>query len=205
MKKLVERVFDDLDDRIEAVKTESFTFRGRTYTLDLGEKNVTRLENALEPFITAATATREAAKPPTKKAKTKAKKKSGHGKGNRNRDYRAEYEARRRRRLERMGEYDPAADGPSANQIRMWARDNNIHVGEKGTIKREVRMAFLEAHQARIAQAQQAQEEPQGEAQQETAQPIGPPLLPPLPGMREYDPATDTRIDPLNDDSALSA
>jgi hypothetical protein len=45
-------VTDDIDGSLRA-ETVAFSFDGRSYEIDLGEKNRTRLEKSLEPFITA--------------------------------------------------------------------------------------------------------------------------------------------------------
>jgi len=52
-KKQVVTITDDIDGR-EGAETVSFTYSGRTYEIDLGDKNRARLEKALEPFIGAA-------------------------------------------------------------------------------------------------------------------------------------------------------
>lgn len=46
---------DDLDERItEGVQTYSFGYQGKSYEIELGEKNAAKLEKALAPFIAAA-------------------------------------------------------------------------------------------------------------------------------------------------------
>lgn len=45
-------VTDDLDGSPQAA-TVAFTFDGQSYEIDLGEKNRTKLEKSLQPFITA--------------------------------------------------------------------------------------------------------------------------------------------------------
>ena len=51
-KKIV-TITDDIDGRAGA-ETVSFAYAGRSYEIDLGEKNRAKLEKALEPFIGAA-------------------------------------------------------------------------------------------------------------------------------------------------------
>src|SRR3954451_19078338 len=52
-KKEVVTITDDLDGRAGA-ETVTFAYAGRSYEIDLGEKNKAKLEKALEPFIGAA-------------------------------------------------------------------------------------------------------------------------------------------------------
>jgi hypothetical protein len=52
-KKQVVTITDDIDGR-EGAQTVSFAFAGRTYEIDLRDKNRAKLEKALEPFISAA-------------------------------------------------------------------------------------------------------------------------------------------------------
>ena len=51
--KQVVTITDDIDGRPGAA-TVSFAYAGRSYEIDLGEKNRAKLEKALEPFIGAA-------------------------------------------------------------------------------------------------------------------------------------------------------
>jgi hypothetical protein len=52
-KKRIVTITDDIDGR-SAAETVSFAYAGRSYEIDLGEKNKAKLEKALEPFISAA-------------------------------------------------------------------------------------------------------------------------------------------------------
>jgi hypothetical protein len=52
-KKEVVTITDDIDGRAGA-ETVTFAYAGRSYEIDLGEKNKAKLEKALEPFIGAA-------------------------------------------------------------------------------------------------------------------------------------------------------
>src|SRR3954447_7868931 len=52
-KKEVVTITDDIDGRAGA-ETVTFAYAGRSYEVDLGEKNRAKLEKALEPFIAAA-------------------------------------------------------------------------------------------------------------------------------------------------------
>jgi hypothetical protein len=52
-RKQVVTVTDDINGR-EGAETVSFSYAGHSYEIDLGEKNLAKLEKALEPFIGAA-------------------------------------------------------------------------------------------------------------------------------------------------------
>ena len=39
-----------------------------------------------------------------------------------------------------------AADGPSAEEVRAWARENGFEVNDRGRVPREIREAFEAAH-----------------------------------------------------------
>jgi hypothetical protein len=52
-KREVVTITDDIDGR-DGAATGTFAYAGRSYEIDLGEKNRARLETALEPFIAAA-------------------------------------------------------------------------------------------------------------------------------------------------------
>lgn len=67
---------EELDPR---VKPTEFTYRGRTYRLDLGPEGVRRLEAALQPFIDAAPAPVSAAAPASAPARATRKKASPFG------------------------------------------------------------------------------------------------------------------------------
>jgi hypothetical protein len=52
-KRQVVTITDDINGR-EGAETVTFAYAGRSYEIDLGEKNKAKLEKALEPFILAA-------------------------------------------------------------------------------------------------------------------------------------------------------
>ena len=58
-------ISDDLDGSPDA-ETVSFGFDGHSYEIDLGKKNLAKLEKSLQPFMEAGrkTAARKAAKAP---------------------------------------------------------------------------------------------------------------------------------------------
>lgn len=53
-KTTVTRITDDLDGSTDAVEV-SFAYEGTEYTIDLGEENKAALEEALKPYLQAAT------------------------------------------------------------------------------------------------------------------------------------------------------
>lgn len=52
-KKQVVTITDDING-YEGARTVTFAYAGRTYEIDLGDKNRAKLEKALQPFINAA-------------------------------------------------------------------------------------------------------------------------------------------------------
>lgn len=44
-------VFDDLDDKLDADRTVTFSLEGAAYEIDLNQKNIDKLHGALAPFI----------------------------------------------------------------------------------------------------------------------------------------------------------
>jgi hypothetical protein len=52
-RKVVTEVTDDIDGS-EAVETVTFGYQGKQYEIDLGRKNLDRLDKALSPFIQKA-------------------------------------------------------------------------------------------------------------------------------------------------------
>lgn len=60
-------IVDDINGR-EGAETVAFAYSGRSYEIDLGEKNKAKLEKALEPFIFAARTVGGSARPSVRKA-----------------------------------------------------------------------------------------------------------------------------------------
>lgn len=46
-------VFDDLDDKLDAARTVTFSLDSAAYEIDLSEQNIEKLTAALEPFVQA--------------------------------------------------------------------------------------------------------------------------------------------------------
>jgi hypothetical protein len=93
---------DDLDGG-DATETVSFGLDGRTYEIDLNDKNAAALRDALARYIGAA---------------RRSGGRSGGG-------------AKRNTQM-----------GPSAREIRDWARSNGHKVPDRGRIPADVREAF---------------------------------------------------------------
>lgn len=60
-RKTVVELTDDLDGKSEAVETVAFGYRGRSYEIDLSQRNVERLDKALAAFVEKARPVRTAA------------------------------------------------------------------------------------------------------------------------------------------------
>jgi hypothetical protein len=98
---------DDLDGS-KAVETVSFALDGKSYEIDLNEKNALKLRKALAPFVGAG---RRAARPGGAGRKSPA-----------------------------------SSSGPSAPEIRAWAKSNGHDVPDRGRIPADVRQAFEAAN-----------------------------------------------------------
>jgi transcriptional regulator with XRE-family HTH domain len=112
----------DLEDRdVTAAESLSFSYGGKTYTLDLCQKHLDEVKGALEGFAAA-----------------------GHsaGRGARAGRHRGAAPAGRTTRASR-----PAATlrGESEAEIREWARAQGYAVGDRGRIPGEVRAAYESA------------------------------------------------------------
>ena len=97
---------DDLDGG-DATETVTFGLDGRTYEIDLNDKNAAGLRDALARYVAAA---------------------------------------RRGRRPRRRGAKRHTQVGPSAREIRDWARSSGHKVPDRGRIPADVREAFEAAH-----------------------------------------------------------
>ena len=53
-KRVIETVFDDLDESTEDVSTVPFSYDGSDYEIDLGKANQEALAKALQPYLGAA-------------------------------------------------------------------------------------------------------------------------------------------------------
>jgi len=107
--KIVTHLVDDIDGG-EATRTVTFTFDGKSYEIDLNDKNADTLAAALEPYIAAGRRTGGSSARPGRVRRT-----SG-------------------------------SEGPSADDVRAWAKANGHHVSDRGRIAQNVRDAYDAAH-----------------------------------------------------------
>lgn len=109
---------DDLDGT-PAVETVVFGLDGKTYELDLNEKNAARLRKNLDRFVG------NARKVTTGRVKT------------------------RRTRAAAANLPTPthtAPVGPTSREIREWAQAQGMEVSTRGVVKSEIRELYLAAH-----------------------------------------------------------
>ncbi len=108
---------DDIDGN-DAVETVTFALDGVEYEIDLSEENANKLRESLGLYL-------------------------GHGRrtGGRRRSGGGQNESKSTRA--RGGS---SSDGPSASEIREWARANGHEVPDRGRVSSEVREAYAAAH-----------------------------------------------------------
>ena len=116
MAQRVNVVLVDDIDGSDAVETVTFALDGVEYEIDLSEQNADKLRESLGLFI-------------------------GHGRrtGGRRRSGQSDQRASRSRS-------SASSDGPSASEIREWARSNGFTVPDRGRVSSEVREAYAAAH-----------------------------------------------------------
>ena len=107
-KQTVIRMTDDLDGS-EATQTVDFSYRGKTYSIDLNDANASDFDDALAPYVTAA-------------EKTGGGRSSSRSSSGR----RAAAPSQRS-----SGDVDPKA-------VRAWAEANGVAVSPRGRIKADV-------------------------------------------------------------------
>jgi hypothetical protein len=111
----------DLEDGdVNAAESLSFTYAGKTYTLDLCKKHIEEVKGTLEGFANA-----------------------GHSAGRGGRGRRRSATTGRSTRSSRPA---AAPRGESQAEIREWARAQGYAVGDRGRIPGEVRAAYDAAH-----------------------------------------------------------
>ena len=108
---------DDIDGT-DAVETVTFALDGVEYEIDLSEDNANKLREQLGVYIGHA-------------RRTGGRRRSGGGQG--------ESKASRSKN-------NGTTDGPSASEIREWARSNGFEVPDRGRVSSEVREAYAKAH-----------------------------------------------------------
>ena len=116
MAQKVNVVLVDDIDGGDAAETVTFALDGVEYEIDLSEDNANKLRDALSLY-------------------------TGHGRrtGGRRRSSGGEQRSTRSRSTS-------TSDGPSASEIREWARANGHTVPDRGRVSAEVRSAYDAAH-----------------------------------------------------------
>jgi hypothetical protein len=108
---------DDIDGN-DAVETVTFALDGVEYEIDLSEENANKLRESLGLYV-------------------------GHGRrtGGRRRSSGTQSEPKASR-----SRGSASSEGPSASEIREWARANGHTVPDRGRVSTEVREAYAAAH-----------------------------------------------------------
>ncbi len=109
---------DDIDGG-EAAETVTFALDGVEYEIDLSEGNANKLRDALSLYTGHG-------------RRTGGRRRGGGGGG-------GEQKSTRSRSAS-------SSDGPSASEIREWARANGHTVPDRGRVSAEVREAYAAAH-----------------------------------------------------------
>ena len=115
--KTIVHLTDDLDGS-EATQTVEFGYQGKTYKLDLNDRNASELEEALAPYMAAA------------------QNVAGAGGSGRRGGRRA---GAPKQRAGDSKDYDPKA-------VRAWAQDNGVEVPARGRIPGTVLEQFRAAN-----------------------------------------------------------
>lgn len=134
MKKQIEVTVDDLDEKTPSVKTLTFSVEGKSYEIDLGEKNLARLHRVLEPFTNVARPIGGARKPAKKTAAKTTVTTTG--------------KAPAKKAAKKVAKKRTRRSGPSDHQVRTWAVENGIEVGKAGRVGKAARDAFIAARDA---------------------------------------------------------
>ena len=113
------RFVDDLDGS-EASGTLTFGLDGRSYEIDLSDKNTNKLRDALAPFIDAA-------------RKVGGGRGSGRGRG------------RAQSKPPAVPEKPARSSREETAAIRQWARENGHEVSDRGRIPKSVLAAYKAA------------------------------------------------------------
>ncbi len=117
--KTIVQFTDDLDGT-EASQTVEFNYQGKTYKLDLNDKNAAELEEALAPYIAAA-----------QQASGGSTPRGGGGRGRQ--------AAAPKQRSDGSRDYDPKA-------VREWAQSQGLEVPARGRIPGKVLEQFKAAN-----------------------------------------------------------
>ncbi|CAA9338463.1 MAG: Histone protein Lsr2 [uncultured Nocardioidaceae bacterium] len=109
---------DDLDGN-DATETVGFALDGVEYEIDLSEENAAKLRDSLAVYVGHARRTGGRRRSSSSQGETKSSR-SRNG--------------------------SSSSDGPSASEIREWARANGHTVPDRGRVSAEVREAYAAAH-----------------------------------------------------------
>jgi hypothetical protein len=110
-RQITEKLIDDLDGS-DATKTVKFAYEGKTYTLDLNDANASDLEEALAPYIAAAS---KGSAAPSGRGGRGGKRQSSGARG---------------------GSGDASDYSPKG--VRAWAQANGVEVPARGRIPGKV-------------------------------------------------------------------
>lgn len=108
---------DDLDGS-EATETVSFGLDGTSYEIDLNDQNAAALRESLATYVGHA-------------RKVSGARRGGGGGG---------------RRSGGSSSSANGSGGPTAKEVREWARENGYEVPDRGRVSAEVREAYDAAH-----------------------------------------------------------
>ncbi len=106
------RLTDDIDGS-EAEQTVEFSYRGKSYSLDLNDHNASELDDVLAPYITAA-------------EKAGGVKSGASSRGSRSGGSRLRSSA------------GSTTSGPDPKDVRAWAETNGVQVSARGRIPANV-------------------------------------------------------------------
>jgi hypothetical protein len=126
--RIIRQLFDDLDQtEIPDGKGGSveFALRGTTYTIDLTDANIAKLDKAFAPFVKAAAAAKESSVPGAKSGRSKPAAVGTKRRG--------------KRRANHVG-------ASSTATVRAWAAENGHDVSARGRIPAAVGEAYDAAH-----------------------------------------------------------
>ena len=126
--RIIRQLFDDLDQtEIPDGKGGSveFALRGTTYTIDLTDANIAKLDKAFAPFVKAAVTAKESSAPRAKSDRSKPAPVGTNRRG--------------KRRANHVG-------ASSTATVRAWAAENGHDVSARGRIPAAVSEAYDAAH-----------------------------------------------------------
>ena len=109
---------DDIDGN-DAVETVTFALDGVEYEIDLSEENAGKFRESMSLYIGHA-------------RRTGGRRRSSGASGD--------------QKASRPRSSNNSSDGPSASEIREWARANGHTVPDRGRVSAEVREAYAAAH-----------------------------------------------------------